>query len=117
MRKFARIVIMMLRLLVVIALVLGIALWMGRLTPLAMHIGIGFLTSLVLATLAVLGMIRKAFGLGFAGLILAFLLPWIGLRQFPLAPAMEIAPVQVAHILIAFCSIGIGEALNAQIQK
>ncbi len=117
MAKLAKILIMLMRALSLIAVVIGILIWTAT-TPqlLPSHIAIGFGITTILAVLAVLALMKRELAPGILGLIAAVLLPVIGLRQFPLA-FRHLGPIQVSHIIIVFAALGIAESTAAAVRR
>ncbi|MDT8066563.1 MAG: hypothetical protein ROO76_00190 [Terriglobia bacterium] len=117
MAKFAKVLIMLIRALALVAIVLGILIWLGTFPQvLPSHIGIGFLIALSMGILAIIAIAKRIFALGVLGIAAAILLPVIGLRQFPLA-FRHLGPIQVSHIIIVFAALGIAESTYAAIRK
>ncbi len=117
MAKFAKVLIMFIRALALVAIVFGILIWVGTFPQLLpSHIGIGFLIALCVGILAIIALAKHIFALGVLGLTAAILLPVIGLRQFPLA-FRHLGPIQVSHIIIVFAALGIAESTYAAIRK
>jgi len=115
--KFAKILIMLLRALSLVAIVLGILIWTGN-SPqlLSSHISIGFTITLLVAILAILALLKRVFPIGILGIIAAVALPWIGLKQFPLL-FRQVGAMQIAHILIVLAALGIAESAYGAIRK
>jgi hypothetical protein len=111
--------IMLVRVLGLTAIVLGSLLWMGGHNPLlGPHIGVGFCVAAVVFVMSVIAMIKKAVGVGIAGVLLSMLLPIVGLMQTesPLIPH-AMGAIQVAHIAIALTTVGLAERLYSAIQR
>lgn len=117
MASFAKILIMLIRALALVSIVLGVLIWTGR-SPnlLGAHMGLGFAITLLILILTCLALIKRALPVGALGLVAAVALPWIGLRQFPLA-FLHLGAIQVAHILVVVAALGISESLFAAIRK
>lgn len=117
MAKFSKILIMLVRALALVSIVLGVLIWTGK-SPdlLGAHIGLGFTITVLIALLTILALVKRAFPIGLLGILVAVALPWIGLRQFPLA-FMHLGAIQVAHILVVVAALGISESLYAAIRK
>jgi hypothetical protein len=115
--KFSKILIMLVRALALVSIVLGVLIWTGK-SPdlLGAHIGLGFTITVLIALLTILALVKRAFPIGLLGILVAVALPWIGLRQFPLA-FMHLGAIQVAHILVVVAALGISESLYAAIRK
>lgn len=118
MDKFAKVLIMLVRLIALVELGLGAAIFLGKALPyMKLHIGLGFGMSFLLLLLAGVAALKKLTGPVLIGTILAFLLPYIGLKQLPINFGRAISPVQYAHVFIALAAIGAAEYIHAQIRK
>jgi hypothetical protein len=97
----------LIRLLWVVNILLGIAFWLGHLVRFEpLHETFGFLIAIFLIVLSILGIVRAgAFGLGGAGIVVAILLPIVGMGQLDWLPGGGIAAIAVA------------EAIGAQIRR
>ncbi len=117
MAKLAKILIMLIRALSLVAIIFGIMIWLGTFPQLLeAHMGLGFLISLSLAVLSILALARRVLALGLLGLIAAVLLPIVGLRQFPLA-FRHLGPIQVSHLIVVFAALGIAESAYQAIRR
>ncbi|MGE5110220.1 MAG: hypothetical protein ACM3JB_05130 [Acidobacteriaceae bacterium] len=117
MTKFAKVLIMLIRALALVSIVFGVMIWLGSFPQLlASHIALGFLVAIIVGILGVLALLRGAYALGILGLLAAFLLPVIGLRQFPLA-FRHLGAIQVSHIIIVFAALAIAESSYIAIRK
>ncbi len=99
-------------------LVLGIVLWTGSMGTLRIHIITGFIMTLTLLLLGLMGFfarIKPAMPLVAIGW--AILLPYIGFAQLHLLPGASHVVIQVVHLLIGLCAIGVAEAVGAQITR
>jgi len=116
--KFAKVLIMLVRLIWLIELGLGI--WIASikgLPYLKLHMVLGFIMALLLLLLAMIAAVRRlvlpvVLGCGFA-----FLLPFVAVKQFPLRFASHLGPMQYAHVAIALATIGVAEFMHAAIRK
>ncbi len=117
MKIFAKILIMLVRLSALVSIAFGVLIWSGSIQFVGMHIGLGFLITLLVGVLAVVGLAARVIGLGVLGLVFAFLLPYIGLKQFPLTLTPHFGAMQVAHVIIVVTTLGVAEALHARIAK
>jgi hypothetical protein len=116
--KFSKIIIMLVRLIALIELGLGAAIFMGKALPyLKLHIGLGFTMSFLLILLSGMAALKHLTVPVLAGTITAFLLPYIGLKQLPINFGRAISPMQYAHVFIALATIGAAEYINAEIRK
>jgi hypothetical protein len=101
-----------------VALILGIVLWTGAAVSLRMHIATGFIMTLTLLLMALLGFFAKLKPvLPLIAIIWAILLPYVGFIQLRVLPGASLATIQVIHLLIGICAIGLAEALGARIQR
>ena len=117
MKTFAKILIMLVRLIAVVSIVFGVMIWAASgMQFLGVHIALGFAITLAVLLLAVMGLMRGAIGLGIGGLVVAGLLPYVGFRQFPLV-FKSFGAMQVAHVIVVLAALGIAEALHARIAK
>jgi hypothetical protein len=107
---------MLVRVLGLVAIVLGSLLWSGHQQYLGPHIGGGFLVAMVVFVLAVIALTKKAVVPGILGVVLAVLLPVIGLKQLPLT-FHTWGAIQVAHIVFALATIAVAESLYAAIRR
>jgi hypothetical protein len=112
----AKALIMLIRVIGLAAIVLGVFLWTGHRQYLGPHIGVGFFIAMVVFVLAVIGLMKKAVVPGILGVVLAVLLPVIGLKQLPLT-FHTAGVIQVAHIVLALATIGVAESLYASIRR
>jgi len=106
----AKLLVMVVRIAGLAAIVVGALLWSGRPALLGPHIGIGFAVAIVVFIMAVMALMRKAIGVGVAGIVLACLLPVVGFMQLPLT-FHGLSLVQVVHVMIGLVAIGLAERL------
>lgn len=102
-----------------IALVLGLVIWVGQptgLRPVHMLVGVVLVVGLVL--LAVLGL-RAGIGpvLPAVAIAWAIVVPIFGMSQETIMPGDMHVVVEVAHLLVGVVAIGIGEAIAARIGR
>ncbi|MDE3152161.1 MAG: hypothetical protein KGL93_07930 [Gemmatimonadota bacterium] len=91
---------MLLRLFVLVLLVLGVMLWMGRTTLMPAHIGLGFLFALLVLIQGVLGGVARAgWGLAALAIVWAICLPAIGFGQLSWMPGNAHWIVRVVHLV------------------
>jgi len=114
-----KVFVMLARLLFVIELALGTYIWSAYGLPtLNIHIGLGFVMTLVVLVLAVIALARRMVILGVLGVLIALLTPYIGLKQIPAMAFMpSLGVIQVLHIISGLAAIGIAEAIGAKVRK
>ena len=106
------------RLVGVIALILGIILWIGSPSVLKIHILTGFIMSIAMLLIGLVGFFARVKpALPIIALAWAPLLPYVGFAQLKLFPGASHVVIQVIHLLIGICAIGIAEALAAKIKR
>ena len=109
---------MLIRLLAVASIVFGVWIWYGTgMQFLGVHIGIGFTITLLIMVLSVLAILKRQFVPGVLGLVFAGLLPYVGLKQFPLAIRPQFGAIQIVHVLLAVIVLGVAEMINARIKR
>src|SRR5947209_10810749 len=115
-----RITIMVLRLSVLLALILGIIFWTGNAASLKLvHIGLGIL---VVLSLWILGFVQATarggnWGLAAGAFILGLILPIFGLGQEGLLPGSAHWIIQVIHLLLGLAAIGLGETIAGRYKR
>jgi len=114
--QLAKVLIMLVRIVGLAAIVLGAMLWAGHTPLLASHIGAGFAVAMVVFTLSVMALLKKAILPGILGVVCALLLPVFGFLQLPLT-FHTLGVIQVIHIMIALMTIGLAERLYSAIQS
>ena len=101
-----------------IALVLGILLWTGSAAQLKSHIITGFVMTLTLLLLGLLGFFAKIKPvMPVLAILWGVLLPYIGFAQLHLLPGSSHIVIQVVHLLIGLCAVCVAEAVGAQITR
>jgi hypothetical protein len=101
-----------------VALVLGILLWGGSAGSLKLHIMTGFVMSVTLLLIAVMGFFTRIKPvLPIIAIAWAILLPYIGFAQLKLMPGASHTVIQVVHLVIGVCAIGVVEATGAKISR
>lgn len=114
----AKVLIMLVRLAALVAIVLGILLLSGTNTEyLRVHIGIGFFLTGLVVLLAILALTKGAVGPAIVGIVFAFLLPYVGLKQFPLRFGVHLGWIQISHVIVALLTLGLAEMLHGRIRK
>ena len=100
------------------ALILGIILWTGSLGILKIHILTGFILSVTMFLIGIVGFLARVKPpLPIVAILWALLLPYVGFAQRRPLPGAGHVIVQVIHLLIGICAIGIAEALAAKIKR
>ena len=118
MLKLAKVLIMLVRLIAVFSIVLGVLILSGTNTQyIGAHMGLGFFIVLLVIILAILALVRRAVGLGLVAIVFAFLLAYVGLRQFPLRFGWHLSLIQISHVIVALVTLGIAEALYGAIRR
>ena len=115
-----RITVNVLRIAALLALILGFIFWTsdtrGTLVPIHMLLGI-----IVTLTLLILGgvimTVKGGLGLGIAAIVLAIIVPIIGLTQTQLLGGSLHWIIQVIHLLIGLAAIGMGEMIAGRYRR
>ena len=99
-------------------LILGVLLWTGSTGSLKIHIITGFIMTLTLLLIGMMGFFSRIKpALPIIAIAWAILLPYIGFAQLHLMPGASHVVIQVIHLLIGICAIGIVEATGAKITR
>lgn len=102
----------------IVALILGIILWTGSLGVLKIHILTGFIMSLTMLLIGLVGLFAHVKpALPIIAIVWALLLPYVGFAQLRPFPSPGHLIIQVIHLLIGISAIGIAEALTAKIKR
>lgn len=115
-----RITVNVLRIAALLALILGLIFWTtptrGNLVPIHMLLGI-----IVTLTLLILGgvimTVKGGLGIGIAAIVLAIIVPVIGLTQTQLLGGSLHWIIQVIHLLIGLAAIGMGEMIAGRYRR
>lgn len=100
------------------ALILGIVLWTGSPGLLKIHILTGFIMSITMLLIGLVGFFARVKpALPIVAIAWALLLPYVGFVQLRLFSGASHVIIQVIHLLIGVCAIGIAEALAAKINR
>jgi hypothetical protein len=100
------------------ALILGILLWTGSPGSLKIHILTGFVMTIALLLVALMGFFSRIKPvLPIIAILWAVLLPYVGFAQLKLMPGASHVVIQIIHLLIGICSLGLVEALGAKITR
>jgi len=116
----AKILIMLIRLVALVAIVFGIILFLGHSenpqNSIAAHFALGFLLTIALFLLGVVGIMRKVVPLGVLGILFAIALPITGFKQIAtIGPHVGVP--QILHIIVVLAALGIAEATAAKIKR
>ena len=115
--ELAKACIMLVRLLGLAAIIIGGLMWMNAYGPyLKPHLALGFSVVTLVFAMGVVALTKRAVGLGIAGILLALVLPMVGFMQLPLV-ARAMGAMQVAHIAVALCVIGVAERLYSVVRS
>ena len=119
MRTFALVLQMIIRVLWVVNIVLGIIFATGNLMGLLMlHETFGLVIAICLLILSVLAMARaRAVGPGVAGIVVAILLPVVGMGQVDVLPGGSHWVAEVVHVLVAIAAIALAEVLGVRYRR
>jgi len=115
-----RISLMVLRLCVLLAVILGILFWLSILTPagvlLSVHETLGVLVVVTLWIIGAMLFLRGGSNIGpaIAAILWGALVLFVGLRQETLLPGSWHWVIQVAHLLLGLGAAGIGEMCAAR---
>lgn len=100
------------------ALILGIVLWTGSPRLLTIHILAGFILCLTVLLLGVLGFFARVRpAIPIVAIAWALLVPYVGFAQMKFLGGSSRVIIQVIHLLIGICAIGIAEMLAAKIKR
>jgi hypothetical protein len=119
---FVRITIMIMRLLVLIALILGILFWTNVVKgPLVVvHMGLGLLIALLLLILGgfIVTVKGRNIGLAIGAFVIAICMVALGLRQQSILAASPLHwIIQVAHLLLGLLAIGMAEMIAGRYKR
>ena len=114
-----RISLMVLRIAVVAALVLGILFWTGNVEGLQIvHIVLGFLVVFSLWVLGIAqGLRGGSFGLALATFVVGFLVALVGLFQTRWLIGPNHWIIQVIHLLLGLAAISLGEIIGGRYRR
>lgn len=118
--KVITIAVMILRIGVLVALVMGILFWTGNIQNLIpIHMLIGILVVLCLWVIGLAQGFTKGanFGLALATFILGLALAIVGLYQTRWLPGSSHWIIQVIHLLLGLSAIGLGEMIYARTKR
>jgi hypothetical protein len=115
-----RVSLMVLRVAVLGALVLGIVFWTGNADGLQIvHIVLGFLVVISLWVIGIAQGVQRggSFGLALATFVVGFLLALVGLFQTRWLIGSSHWVIQVIHLLLALMAIGLGEMIGGRYRR
>src|SRR5438477_5913977 len=119
MSKLVGVLRMLVRLLGVVQIVVGLAIWFGWATSaVAFHSAVGSLFVLVvwiIAIIALFALSRRALPL--ITLLVAALALWFGMSQTTLVVGSAHWAVRLAHLLVGLATIGLAEALGKAVRR
>lgn len=116
--KFAKAVIMLVRLIFLVELGLGIAIASAKGLPyLKLHIGLGFTMAFLLLMLGAVAAVQRMSLPVILSCVFAFLLPYVGLKQFPIKFGPALGAIQYTHVAIVLLAIGVAEFVFSRIKK
>ncbi|HEY6409343.1 MAG TPA: hypothetical protein VIY29_17925 [Ktedonobacteraceae bacterium] len=118
--KVLTIAVMVLRLAVLVALIMGIIFWTGNagnLIPIHMIIGIIVVLSLWVIGLAQGFLKGGSFGLAAATFILGLIIAIVGLYQQSWLPGSAHWVIQVIHLLLGLSAIALGEMIYGRARR
>jgi len=104
----------------IIALVLGILVWVNTLTSADIHMLFGILVTLSLLVIGIAFGLTKggSWGLGGAAIVWAIIVFLFGLTQANMLTAPNVHwIIQVIHLLFGLVAIGLGEMINARYRR
>jgi len=109
-----RISLMVLRICVLLAVILGICFWLNIISPqgqiLQIHMLLGLLVVVTLWIIGVMTLLRGHIGLGVVALIWGAVVLYVGLNQDTILPGSSHWVVQVLHLLLGLGAAGLGES-------
>ena len=83
--------------------------------PISVHMYIGFAIALLMIVLGLMGITRLA-GLAIGTILVAILLPVIGIMQLTHIGRPDLPYIQITHVIISIASIGIAEVLGKRLK-
>jgi hypothetical protein len=118
MRAIINVCQMLFRIFWLVNIVLGILFWTGRVTGLIpLHMLFGIILTVLLVILSILAGVRGKPGLLVVGLIVAVLLPLVGLNQDSWDQGSGHWIIQVLHLLVGILAIVVAEAIGGRIKR
>lgn len=119
MRPLVLVLQMIIRVLWVVNIVLGLLFVTGNLVQLVMlHETFGLVIAICLVILAILAIAQaRAIALGVAGIVVAILLPVVGMGQVDVVAGSGHVAVEFVHVLVALAAIALAEMLGARCRR
>src|ERR1044071_4302085 len=116
-----RISLMVLRLCVVLAVILGVCFWLNIITPegtiLQIHMLLGLLVVLTLWIIGVMALLRGSIGVGALAIIWGAVVLYVGLNQDSILPGSTHWVIQVIHLLLGLGAGGVGETVARRYKR
>jgi len=109
-------ILMTLRLLWLVALITGTLFYFHVALPIQLHMYLGFGIGLLMVVLVALGL-RRAMGLSVVTLLMAILLPVIGILQLTHIGMPDLPYIQVTHVVVGIAAIGLAEVLGKRLSS
>jgi uncharacterized membrane protein YuzA (DUF378 family) len=101
-----------------VVLILGIVLWTGSPGLLKVHILTGFVLTIAVLLIGLIGLFARVQpALPIIAIVWAILMPYVGFAQLKLLPGASHMVIQIIHLLVGICALGIVEALGAKIAR
>jgi hypothetical protein len=102
---------MLLRLLWLVVLLTGALFYFHVAVPISLHIYMGFAIGAILIVIAVMGL-RVATALAVVTILVAVLLPVIGILQLKHLTMPDLPYIQITHVIIGIAAIALGEIVG-----
>jgi hypothetical protein len=106
---------MTLRLLWLLNLATGALYYFHVAIPLNVHMYMGFAIALVLIVIGIMGL-RAATGVAAAAILVAILLPVIGILQLVHTGRPDLPYIQITHVILGVASIALGEIVGKRVR-
>lgn len=116
--KTIKIALVLVRASALLALVLGVLMWlgMGAASLRGVHMLLGFILVLALWALAVVAAGSHLYGLAIAGILWGLIVAGLGNAQVRLMPGDSHWVIQVVHVLVGLAAIGLAEAIAKRVR-
>ncbi len=102
---------MLLRLLWLVVLLTGALFYFHVAVPISLHIYMGFAIGAIMIVIAVMGL-RVATALAAVTILVAILLPVIGILQLKHLGMPDLPYIQITHVIIGIAAIALAESLG-----